>query len=78
MIVNTYSLINLAFVCLDFDGELVDETAKLSYLTAVVLGLGDDFLVLALIFTHVGGGLAETSLLSFQFSLQIANLQVKS
>lgn len=74
---DTYSLLDLAFVCLDFDGELVDETGKLSYLTAVVVGLGDNFLVLTFVFAHVGGGLTETSLLSFKFSLQVADLNKK-
>lgn len=74
---DTYSLLDLAFVCLDFDGELVDETGKLSYLTAVVVGLGDNFLVLTFVFAHVGGGLTETSLLSFKFSLQVADLNQK-
>lgn len=74
---NTYGLVDLAFVCLDFDGELVDETGKLGYLAAIVLGLGDNFLVLAFIFAHVGGGLTETSLLGFKFSLQVTDLQHK-
>lgn len=74
---NTYGLVDLAFVCLDFDGELVDETGKLGYLAAIVLGLGDNFLVLAFIFAHVGSGLTETSLLGFKFSLQVTDLQHK-